>query len=271
MADSGTEHASLPVLVGPDTGLGFLGHAVVAIGQHLGGENPLYVVELAFGRRPTLRKILQNGMRFLTLGLGNRDLALGAVPLGVYAEKLRPSVFLTIFRFYVPVIGVHGAVQGDGGLASLVDSGQGIDELGVAFIGEAMVPHDEVGLVGPALFAEVRLALLFVHLEKDFPLHLQALTHALANDILLILVIVAATTGYDQALQGFFLFSRQESVAESKGENTGKQIKNISFHRIVCVNGKGWSPRNGGIKQTINLIHAPFGKQFLTRLKRFFS
>jgi hypothetical protein len=76
----------------------------------------------------------------------------------------------------------------------------------------------------------VSLALLLVHLEKDFPLHLQALTHALADYVLLVLVVVTAAARHHKPPEGFFLFSGKESGAKTNGENAGKQMKNSSFH-----------------------------------------
>ncbi len=63
-------------------------------------------------------------------------------------------------------------MESDRRLTRLVDRDEGIDKLGIGFIGETMVPNDEVGFVRPAFLAQVLLALLLVHLEKDFPLHL---------------------------------------------------------------------------------------------------
>ena len=63
-------------------------------------------------------------------------------------------------------------MESDRRLTRLVDRDERIDKLGIGFIGETMVPNDEVGFVRPAFLAQVLLALLLVHLEKDFPLHL---------------------------------------------------------------------------------------------------
>ena len=55
---------------------------------------------------------------------------------------------------------MHGAMESDRRLTRLVDRDEGIDKLGIGFIGEAMVPNDKVSFVRPAFLAQVLLALL---------------------------------------------------------------------------------------------------------------
>ena len=142
-------------------------------------------------------------MLFLPLGLGNRDFSLGAVPFGIDAQELGPGIFLTFLRFHAPVIGMHGAMQGDGRFARLVDCGKRVDELGILLVSEAMVPYDEITVVSPAFLTQVLLALFLVHLEEDIPLDGYALANAFTDNVPLVLVIVAATSGNDKTLEWF--------------------------------------------------------------------
>ncbi len=99
------------------------------------------------------------------------------------------------------MVGVHGAVQSQGWFAGLVNIGDGLDEGSILLMSEAMVVDYIIKPVGPPLSGKMRFALGLVHLKKDIPLGLDALADSLADDVFLVLVIMAATTGYHEGLE----------------------------------------------------------------------
>jgi hypothetical protein len=64
-----------------------------------------------------------------------------------------------------------------------------------------MVVDNIVKTIRPTFFAQAGLALGLVHFEKDIPLGGYALADPFAYDVLLLLVIMATSSGYHQCLE----------------------------------------------------------------------
>ena len=121
---------------------------------------------------------------------------------------------------------MHGAVKGQGGLARLVDVGNRLDEGSISLFGKAMVVDDVIETVRPSFLSQAGLALGLVHLEENIPLCRDALADALADDVLLVFIVVAAASRDHKGLEGFL------GVMLGKGRQLNNQGKgnNQEFH-----------------------------------------
>jgi hypothetical protein len=140
VAQRGGENTSLAMSVYPNAGLRFLGLAVGSMGEHSRSfVNCLYVIKLPLRRKPTIGQILHDWVVCMLLYLLDRDGCLGTVPLRACSEHLGPCFLLPVLGRNVPVIGMHGAMECQGGLTRLVYVRNGFDECNVRFLREAMI------------------------------------------------------------------------------------------------------------------------------------
>ena len=168
-------------------------------------------------------------------------------------------------------VGVHRAVNHDGGFAGLVGGGDFADVGGVSGVGEALVVHDDVVGLGPVRIVVERnlrrgaLAALVDDGPRDVAKFLRALEVGLGLEI----VVVAAAAGDEQRAHGLGGAEAEKRCGEKReekdeagfhGERAGQSFLAAFFFFFfagasalgfaICGLASGWAASNARRRAT---------------------
>ena len=188
------------------------------------------VVQLFLDRGPVGERL---GDRMLLVNKGDGDGLLWAVASGLQAEVLEPLVLARAEA-------VHGAVQMHGG-DGFVHVQDALQHLLALLTCGALVVNDDVVALGPVGIVVKRQGRRhgFVVRPHDIDLHIGAALDALAQDVLLFGVIMAAASSDEQGFQrlGFGVKAGTSQQSNSEKDDDffhGKGAENTKPRRRSC-------------------------------------
>ncbi len=238
VAVGGAEDAGFAVLVDPDDGVVFAVFLALAGGQGFGvGPEFFDDVEFIHGGDPVGGHAFEDGV--LGLDEFHRVFALVIVAAAGDAEQLAPVINVR------GAVGVHGAVDDDGGDAIVVRFGDAADVVGVGGVGEAFVVDDDVEFLGP-VGVVIQRDLRFgagAAFHDDGPLDFSEFVDGVGELGALEGVVVAAAAGDEEGadgLAGFGVGSVEVRAGGEQGECAqGKgSEKTLDHGRSVAVEGR---------------------------------
>ena len=200
VTDGSAEDAGFAILVGPDAGVIFFGADAVSLAEDGSvGPNLSDLVKLTLGGFPAFAKPFHNGV----LGLEIFDVHCNVLLMAYCGDTEEFAPF--VGDFVCRAIAMHGAVQHHRWDPRITMSRSNPFHKGfVTNCAETFVVHDDIKVLNPILLLVNGEAVgaSSAALVENGPTYVGTLADALADDGFLLCVIMAATAGDQQGLEG---------------------------------------------------------------------